>query len=81
MKRIVLLIAVLMMLLVGCAAPTPKEYKELDDSSLMVIVDETAGYQIYKHKDTGVHYFSRSSAYGKSVCVMVNEDGTPYTGE
>lgn len=35
-------------------------------------------YIIYKHEETGVYYLKGGSA---SFTVMVNADGTPYTGE
>ena len=75
MKRTVLLIAVLMMLCVGCAAPSDMEYTE-DNEQTMVAVERGLNYLICKHRATGVYYF----AFGDDVCVMVNADGTPYTG-
>lgn len=47
----------------------------------MTIIDKTDGYVIYKHDKTGVCYFCVIGSDGKSVCVMLNPDGTPYTGE
>ena len=35
--------------------------------------------QIYRHEETGVYYLGGSS-YRSGWCVMVNADGTPYTG-
>lgn len=62
----------------GC---TKKEYGNKSDAPhVMTIVDEAAGYTIYRHDETGVWYFCRDNGYGKSVVVMVNQDGTPYTG-
>lgn len=75
MKKTVLLIAALMMLLVGCAAPSDVEYTE-DNEQTMVAVERGLNYLICKHRATGVYYF----AFGDDVCVMVNADGTPYTG-
>ena len=35
-------------------------------------------YYVYKHEQTGVYYlFSNNGGF----CVMLNPDGTPYTGE
>lgn len=81
MKKILSVFMALMMVLVmtGC---TKKAYEtQTDAPKMMTVVDDTAGYTIYKHDYTGVHYFCRDAGYGKSVCVMVNADGTPYTGE
>lgn len=67
-------------LLCACGV-TKKNYDDADEAPhTMTIVDETIGYTIYEHDETGVWYFCRDSGYGKSVVVMVNPDGTPYTG-
>ena len=77
---LLLLVTLLVTVCVGCGT-TKSEYDDPDDApKMMTIVDGTAGYTIYKHDETGVHYFCRDAGYGKSVCVMVNADGTPYTG-
>ena len=54
---------------------------EIMKEPMMVVVDRTSGYTIYANKDTGVMYFCRGEAYGKSVCVMLNADGTPQIWE
>lgn len=77
---LMLLLTILVMTCTGCGN-TKKAYADADDApKTMTIVDSTNGYTIYKHDETGVHYFCRDGGYGKSVCVMVNADGTPYTG-
>lgn len=64
----------------GCNG-TKTAYADIDDApEMMTIVDETMGYTIYRHDETGVHYLSRDGSYGRGICVMVNADGTPYTG-
>ena len=74
-------VACIVLLLCGCEA-TKKNYDD-DDAAphTMTVVDETIGYTIYEHDETGVWYFCRDGGYGRSVVVMVNPDGTPYTGE
>jgi hypothetical protein len=85
MNKILRLLVVIFLLitLVGCSeAATKTEYETYNEApKMMTIVDSTSGYTIYRHDETGVHYFSRDSGYGKAVCVMVNADGSPYTGE
>jgi hypothetical protein len=77
---LLLLVTMLVAVCTGCNT-TKTEYDDKDDAQeMMTVVDSTAGYTIYKHDETGVHYFCRDAGYGKSVCVMVNADGTPYTG-
>ncbi len=74
-------LSLILLALTGCYAPTETEYDTVDEApKMMTVVDSTAGYTIYRHDETGVHYFCRDSGYGKSVCVMLNPDGTPYTG-
>ena len=75
MKKVVLLIVALMILCVRCAVPSDVEYTE-DNEQTMVAVEKGFNYLICKHRATGVYYF----AFGDDVCVMVNADGTPYTG-
>lgn len=77
---LLLLVTLLVTVCTGCDR-TKTEYGDQDDApKVMTVVDATLGYTIYRHDETGVHYFSRDGGYGMSVCVMVNADGTPYTG-
>lgn len=77
-KKIMLaVIAAAVLGLAGCGT----DRAEAPEESMMIIVDETSGYTIYANKDTGVMYFGRGTGYGKSVCVMLNADGTPQIWE
>lgn len=79
MKKIIMLavIAAAVLGLAGCN----KADKAISENAMMIIVDSTSGYTIYANKDTGVMYFCRDAGYGKSVCVMLNADGTPQIWE
>jgi hypothetical protein len=79
---LLLLVTLLVAICTGCTISSTKtEYDDPDDApKMMTVVDSTLGYAIYRHDETGVHYFCRDGGYGRSVCVMVNADGTPYTG-
>lgn len=78
---LLLLVVIVVMVCAGCIQTTKTEYDSMDDAPMiMTIVDCTTGYTIYKHDETGVHYFCRDGGYGRAVCVMVNADGSPYTG-
>lgn len=75
-------VAILFILIASiCAGCRTKTDYGVDGEAphVMTVVDTTAGYAIYRHDETGVWYFCRDGGYGKSVCVMVNPDGTPYT--
>ena len=78
---LILLAVILVVACTGCNN-TKKAYEGAENApKMMTVVDSTDGYTIYKHDETGVHYFCRDAGYGKSVCVMLNADGSPYTGE
>ena len=48
-------------------------------SEMFIVVESGLDYTIYQHKDTGVYYLQFGSSAG--LTVMLNADGTPYTGE
>lgn len=58
-------------LLSGCSLKTPDK-NIVSEEQMMMVVDETIGYVIYVHKNTGVMYFS-----GRSTCVMLDSEGNP----
>ena len=78
----VVLCAVITLALVGCAATTePIEETHIDGSTkytkVMSVVFRDGDCWIYRHNETGVYYLSYR---GAGVTVMLNADGTPYTG-
>lgn len=78
---LILLAVILVAVCTGCNN-TKTAYDGTENApKMMTVVDSTDGYAIYKHDETGVYYFCCRAAYGRAVCVMVNADGTPYTGE
>ena len=84
MKKILFVMLAVLFIAVACLSGCNQTTKKSNYAPTheMTVVDETTGYTIYKHDVTGVYYFSRDGgSYGRSVCVMVNADGTPYTGE
>ena len=83
MKKILFVMLMVLVMMVVCLSGCNQTTKKSNDAPTheMTVVDETTGYTIYKHDVTGVYYFCRDGgSYGKSVCVMLNPDGTPYTG-
>ena len=73
----------LIMLIIFLAFGSCNGTKSTDDRnapSEMTIIDKTDNYKIYKHDKTGVCYFCITDKGKMSVCVMLNPDGTPYTG-
>ena len=45
---------------------------------MFIVVESGVDYTIYQHKDTGVYYLQFEK---RGFTVMLNADGTPYTGE
>ena len=84
MKKII--VALLTVLLVfafcGCENASGDETETLSNQNTfhMTKCYDDKVIQIYRHEETGVYYLGGKS-YRAGWCVMVNADGTPYTGE
>lgn len=80
MKKVIclMLCAVMLLALCGCGYnKAGRDERQGNDERLTVIYND--GYcVIYRDNETGVQYFTRPNA---GSCVLVNADGTPYTGE
>lgn len=79
MKRVLCVALCIVLALAMCACTYnesgPNETQGNDGRITMVYSD---GYcAIYRDNETGVHYLSMA---GIGVCVLVNQDGTPYAG-
>ena len=83
MKKILaVILASGMMLICGCTD------LEVDANSEMVqehftLIQRTRDYKIYQHDATGVCYLvwdGGSGESGSSITIMLNADGTPYSG-
>lgn len=84
MKKIIIGILTSLMVLTFCGCADRIEREQRTDSESkheMVVVDEMWGCKILKHKKTGVHYICVKYGEGIAIEVMLNPDGTPYTGE
>lgn len=82
MKKTKMILLAVLVMVIACFSGCNSTKKNGTPTHEMTVVDETIGYTIYKHDVTGVYYFCRDGgSYGRSVCVMLNPDGTPYTGE
>lgn len=79
-KSIILAVAILAIMLSGCAPKTEKVEKN-NSNSRMIVIDETLSYRIYADKQTKVMYLCTKSGYGESLCVMVDEEGYPLLWE
>lgn len=76
-----IIFAVIAAAVLGLAGCSEADRAEAPEESMMIVVDITGDYTIYANKETGVMYFCRDDGSGKSVCVMLNADGTPQIWE
>lgn len=96
MKKIVcfILVAVMAIILVGCETASASKEREnngkqtdhyVADGVHFTVVQSwirNGDYNaIIKHEDTGVCYFYYDGYYATCMTVMLNADGTPYTGD
>ena len=81
MKKLIAILLTMLIVLALGGCNTTKSVDDRNAPSEMTVIDKTSGYVIYKHDKTGVCYFCVIGSDGRSACVMLNADGTPYTGE
>jgi len=74
LKKIMLILCALMVLaMCGCA-----EMETSENDGRITIIYYNTSVAIYRDNLTGVQYIGKTG--GGGICVMVNADGTPYTG-
>lgn len=79
-KAIAFVCAAACLLVIGCDSAELPASGYISDASLTEI-ESTLRYRIYVHNPTGVHYIVYKGGEGESAfTVMLNADGTPYTG-
>lgn len=72
--------SVMTLLLASCDVPEIPASGTANDQS-MTEIESCYHYRIYVHNPTGVHYIVYRAGNGDSAfTVMLNSDGTPYTG-
>lgn len=79
MKKALLIVLALVLALACCGCSYNKvvlDNKNSDGRITVLYID--CYVTLYRDEATGVQYIS--SPYG-GICVVVNQDGTPYTGE
>ncbi len=76
MKKVLCIILCLLLFLTfcGCSSDTDEDTK---DKRMDIIYTDTTVI-IYRDNETGVQYIRTGNG---GICVMVNEDGTPYIGK
>lgn len=77
MKKIIVLVAMMMVLLTGCGQEVRSEFDE-DSESMFVIVEETPSWRIVYHAGTKVMYAVSYGGYNSgNFTLLVNPDGSP----
>lgn len=83
-KRILIVCAGLVVIAAGCTHADCAEAKteeKTEEGFRLVDVSTLNHIREYEHMETGVHYVVYAGADKGGICVMLNPDGTPYTGE
>lgn len=84
MKKLISIILCLLMVvgLCGCRLYR-RSYDAFADEAQFTMVERGSNYAICKHEETGVYYIIYSDVwtYNNGISVMLNPDGTAYTGE
>lgn len=86
MKKIIVALLTVLMIFAFCGCEnTSGDETSFDDETSSNNIHMTKCYsegycRVYRHEETGVYYLGGDS-FGAGWCVMVNADGTPYTGE
>lgn len=77
MKKLVLIVLCVVMLVMLCACNNKDNTYKQEQDSMFTVLEKGFNYVVFQQKDTGVVYIRGSSS---SITVLVNPDGTPYTG-
>ena len=80
MKKIIVALLTVLLVFAFCGCEnTSGDETSLNTIHMTKCYDDKV-IQIYRHEETGVYYIGGSS-FRSGWCVMLNADGTPYTGE
>ncbi len=64
--------------LCGCGSYNKTIVENAENDNRMTLIYADGFCSIYRDNATGVQYFTKGNG---GTCVMVNADGSPYTGE
>lgn len=82
MKKLLIIICatiLIVLVTVGCERNHPNREISSQNIHMTICYDDNT-VRVYRNEETGVYYIGGSS-YRSGWSVMVNADGTPYTGE
>ncbi len=80
MKKIIVALLTILLVFAFCGCENKRDGETSINTIHMTECYNDCGIRIYRNEETGVYYLGGSS-YRSGWCVMVNADGTPYTGE
>lgn len=79
-KFIMILVAFALVITMVSCGSNGGTTAEAGGNKTMEFVEKYGDFAIYRHTETGVCYLFINSGYGAGITVMLNSDGTPYTG-
>ena len=80
MKKIIVALLTVLLVFAFCGCKNTSDNETSINTIHMTECYNDCCIRIYRNEETGVYYLGGSS-YRSGWCVMVNADGTPYTGE
>lgn len=80
MKKIIVALLTVLMIFAFCGCENTSDNETSLNNIHMTKCYDDEVIQIYRNEETGVYYLGGDSCRA-GWCVMVNADGTPYTGE
>ena len=80
MKKLIVALLTVLLVFAFCGCENTSDNATNSNKVHMVKYYDDEFIRIYRHEETGVYYLGGNS-WRAGWCVMVNADGTPYTGE
>lgn len=80
MKKIIVALLTVLLVFAFCGCKNTSGNETCSNNLHMTICYDDGVIRIYRNEETSVYYLGGES-FRSGWCVMVNADGTPYTGE
>jgi uncharacterized lipoprotein NlpE involved in copper resistance len=80
MKKIIVALLTVLLVFAFCGCENISDNETSSNNIHMTKCYDDGCIRIYRNEETGVYYLGGDSDHA-GWCVMVNVDGTPYTGE
>lgn len=80
MRRIIVALLTVLLVFAFCGCENTSDNETSLNNIHMTKCYDNGNVRIFRHEETGVYYLGGDTC-STGWCVMVNADGTPYTGE